>query len=195
MSVCALPILRCVAPPYSVLFAYTVRQSTLDSLSIRPCRPHRKEPMMLTMKGLRKMNGDMTTKDRKMMLSTLWIFVTLNYLYADVLTLFADVGPTAPEEVELVSALSTPEMLLVAAIYLEMAMVMIVLSRLLKYGMNRWANIIIAPLHILGVLASLFVMTPPIFYPFFVAVEVVTLLFIVRYAWSWKDSNPVGSAA
>ncbi len=134
-----------------------------------------------------------TTKDRRMILSTLWIFVTLNYLYADVLILLGEVAPTAPEEVELVNALSTPEMLLVAAVYLEMAMIMVVLSRLLEHGINRWANMIIATLHIAGGLASLTVMTPPLLYIFFVGVEVITLLFIIRYAWSWK--NPAVSAA
>lgn len=141
------------------------------------------------------MNGKVAIKDRKTLLSTLWIFVTLNYLYADVLVLLGDVGPTIPEEVELVSALSSPDMLLVAAIYLEIAMVMAVLSLVLKYAMNRWANIIIATVQSLGATASLFVMTPPVFYVFFVAVEVITLLFIVRYAWTWKYSHLAESAA
>jgi hypothetical protein len=56
------------------------------------------------------------TNDRKVFLSTLWIFITVNYLYADVLLLLGEVAPTTPEEVEAVAALSTPEMLLVAAI-------------------------------------------------------------------------------
>lgn len=141
------------------------------------------------------MNGNVTTRDRTSLLSTLWIFVTLNYLYADVLILLGEVGPTIPEEVELVNALSSPDMLLVAAIYLEVAMVMAVLSRVLKYAANRWANIIVATLQSLGAMASLFVMTPPIFYVFFVVVEVITLLFIVRYAWTWKDSHLAESAA
>jgi len=135
-----------------------------------------------------KMNFQQTTKDRKMILSTVWIFVTLNYLYADVLVLLGKAGPITAEEAELVNTLSTPEMLLIAAIFLEMAMVMILLSRLLEYGINRWANIVVATLHIVGVLASLFVVTPPIFYSFFVIVEVIALLFIARYAWSWKNS-------
>ena len=78
-------------------------------------------------------------------------------------------------------------MLLSTAIFLELAMVMVILSRLLKYGMNRWANIIVASLHTLGLIASVFVGTPTIFYIFFVVVEVSTLLFIIWYAWSWKE--------
>lgn len=124
--------------------------------------------------------------DRRIVISAAWIFVTLNYLYADVLVLLGRHGPSTAEEAELVSTLSSPEMLLVAAIFLQLAMVMIVLSRVLKYGINRWANLIVATLHALGASASLFVVTPPIFYIWFVVVEVITLLFIVGYAWSWK---------
>lgn len=141
------------------------------------------------------MIGNRTTKGRKAILSTLWIFVTLNYLYADVLILLGEVGPTTAEEAELVASLSSPDMLLVAAIYLEMAMVMAVLSLLLRYGLNRWANIIVPTLHIIGGAASLFVVTHPMFYTFFVVVEIIALLFIVGYAWTWKDSNPAGSTA
>lgn len=141
------------------------------------------------------MNSTGTTRDRRPILSTLWIFVTLNYLYADVLILLGEVGPTTAAEAELVSTLSSPNMLFVAAIYLEMAMVMAVLSRVLKYGVNRWANIIVAILHIVGGAASLFVATHPMFYTFFVTVEAIALLTIIGYAWSWKDSNPAGSAA
>jgi len=99
----------------------------------------------------------------------------------------AEVTPTTAEEVELVNTMATPEMFLVSAIYLEMAMVMILLSRVLKYGINRWANIIIAALHTLGTLASFFVVAPPIFSIFFMVVEVITLLFIVWYAWTWAS--------
>ena len=124
--------------------------------------------------------------DRKMVISTVWIFYTLNTLYLNVLKILGGVTPTKAEEAELVNSLATPEMLLFAAIYLQMAMVMIVFSRLLKYGINRWANIIVATLHALGALASLFVAAPTI-HIFFVVSEVSALLFIVWYAWTWPD--------
>lgn len=124
--------------------------------------------------------------DRKMVISTVWIFYTLNTLYLNVLKILGGVTPTKAEEAELVNSLATPEMLLFAAIYLQMAMVMIVFSRLLKYGINRWANIIVATLHALGALASLFVAAPTI-HIFFVVSEVSALLFIVWYAWTWAE--------
>lgn len=130
--------------------------------------------------------------DRKIILSTLWVFYILNILYADVLSLmeatFSGYESSTAENAELVSTIVSPEMLLLIGIFLELGMVMIVLSRLLKHGVNRWANIVIAILHALVLLASLFVGTPKIYYIFFVIVEVSTLLFIVWYAWSWKDS-------
>lgn len=125
--------------------------------------------------------------DRGMVISATWIFVVLNYIYADIFILMSGHGPATPEEAEVVSQLSTPEFFLFAAVYLQMAMAMIVLSRLLKYSINRWANIIVAALHALGILASLFVVTNAIFYIHFVIVEVVALLFIAWYAWSWKS--------
>jgi len=94
------------------------------------------------------------------------------------------VAPTTTEEAELIHTMSSPDMLLFAAIYLEMAMLMIVLSRVLKHGINRWANIIIAIVHTLGALASLLVAAPAI-HIFFVVVEVSVLLFIIWYAWTW----------
>lgn len=129
------------------------------------------------------------TSDRRAILSTLWVFYVVNIIYADVFNLMGEVfATTTAEASELIDTLTSPVMLLGAAIFLEVAMVMIVLSRLLKHGINRWANISVAILHTLGLLASLFVGTPTMFYVFFVIVEVATLLFIVWYAWSWKSS-------
>ena len=126
--------------------------------------------------------------DRRVVISAVWIFVVLNYIYADVFILLGGHGPSTPEEAELVAMLSTPEFFLIAAFFLQMAMIMIILSRVLKYQINRWANIIIASLHILGGTASLFVATNAIYYIYYVTVEVVALLFIIWYAWSWKKS-------
>ena len=126
--------------------------------------------------------------DRKVILSTIWIFYLFNILYADVLNMMGEMPTNSANGVELIESLLSPEMLLGAAIFLETAMVMIVLSRLLKYRINRCANIIIGVLHTLGVTGSLFVGTPTIFYIFFAVVEISTSLFIVWYAWTWTQS-------
>lgn len=124
------------------------------------------------------------SKDRRMVNSTIWIFYLFNILYADILNIMGGKAPSA-EAAELIETLISPEMLLGTAIFLETAMVMIILSRVLKYGINRWLNIIVALLHTLGLVVSLFVGTPTFFYIFFVVVEILALLFLVWYAWTW----------
>lgn len=124
--------------------------------------------------------------NRKVLISTIWVFYLFNTLYADVLNIMGGEAPTA-DAAELIETLVSPVMLLGAAIFLETAMVMIVLSRVLKYAANRWMNIVIALLQTIGLVASVFVGTPTIFYLFFVVVEVLALLFIVWYAWTWAD--------
>lgn len=141
--------------------------------------------------GIIAMKDNKVPNDTRVILSTLWVFFILNILYADVLTLmaatFSNYGSSTGEDAELISTMVSPEMLLVVAIYLELGMVMVVLSRLLKHVVNRWANIVIAILQLSGLLASLFVGSPSMYYIFFVIVEAATLLVIVWYAWHWKN--------
>jgi len=123
-------------------------------------------------------------KDRKVVLSTLWIFAVLNYLYADVFLLFFN--PTAQKE-----TLAMPQgAVLVFAILMETAIAMVLLSRFLKYGANRWANIIAGIFHTALVAWSLTGGTPQLFYVFFASIEIVCTLFIVLYSWKWR--NPEG---
>jgi len=128
-------------------------------------------------------------KNREVILSTLWIFFVVNIIYADIISLmevtFTGFDVTTAENFELIKDILSPAMLLVIAIILELGMAMIVLSRVLKYAANRWANIIIAIIQALVLLASLFVGSPKPYYIFFASVELTTLLFIVWYAWTW----------
>ena len=129
-------------------------------------------------------------KDRKVILSTLWIFAVLNYLYADVF------GGKDPEAVkQLISGTvgsihMTEGFLLGAAILMETSIAMVLLSRVLKYRANRWANIIVGIIQTAAVSLSLFVSMPPLYYMFFAAIEIPCTLFIVWYAWKW--ANPEG---
>lgn len=120
------------------------------------------------------------TKDRKVILSTLWIFATLNYIYADVFTLFFN--PAARE----VTAI-TEGGVLVFAMLMETSIAMVLLSRVLKYRANRWANIAAGVFHTAFVSWSLLGETQPLFYMFFAAIEVPFTLFIVWYAWRWTN--------
>jgi hypothetical protein len=117
---------------------------------------------------------------RKMLLSTFWIFAVLNYIYADVFTLFFD--PAAHTS----TATMTAGAALVFAILMETSIAMVVLSRVLKRGANRWANVATGIFHTGLVAWSLLGQTPKPFYACFAAVEIAWTLFIVVYAWTWK---------
>jgi hypothetical protein len=78
------------------------------------------------------------------------------------------------------------EAVLVFAILMETAIAMVLLSRVLTYGANRWVNILAGAFHTAFVSWSLLGTTPTLFYAFFAAVEIACTLFIVWYAWKWR---------
>lgn len=120
--------------------------------------------------------------DAKMKLSVLWIFATLNYIYADVFTLFFVPGA------QKATATMTEGAVLGFAVLMETAIAMVLLSRVLNYGANRWANIIAGALHTSAVFLFVFAGTPPApFSAFFGAIEIVCTLVIIWYAWKWRN--------
>ena len=127
-------------------------------------------------------------KDRKVILSTLWIFAIFNYLYADVLSLYE---PGVLEELmtgSIEGIQFTQGLLLGAAILMETAIIMVLLSRVLEYRANRLANIIAGVIHTLAVFGSMFVgSAPALHYVFFGTIEIACTLFIVWYAWTWPN--------
>ena len=122
-------------------------------------------------------------KDRKVILSLLWIFVLLNYIYADIFTL--SFGPVLQPGV---TVDITEGSALAFAVLMEAAIAMVLLSILLTYGANRWANIIVGIIHTALVAWSLSVATPTLFYAFFATMEIACTLFIIWYAWTWRPS-------
>jgi len=127
-------------------------------------------------------------KDMKTRLSMLWVFAMFNYLYADVFTLM---DPTILKEMQMTQAF-----LLGAAVLMETAIAMVLLSRILGYRANRWANIIVGMIHTAAVIASLFVggTTPALYYLFFATIEVASTVLIVWFAWTWTQASEVSIA-
>ncbi len=123
---------------------------------------------------------------RRVLLSTFWIFAVLNYIYADVFTLFFD--PAAH------TVTMGPGAVLFFAILMETSIAMVVLSRVLRRGANRWANIGAGIFHTGLVAWSLLGKAPTPFYAFFAAIEIAWTLFIVAYAWTWKREAVPGTA-
>jgi hypothetical protein len=118
--------------------------------------------------------------DMRVRLSTLWIFVMFNMVFADI------VGFLNPGALEGMMAMKPAQgLLLVFSILLEIPIAMIVLSRLLKHRANRWANITAGVITILWVIDG---GTASVSYIFFATIEVASLLLIIWYAWSWRES-------
>jgi hypothetical protein len=118
-------------------------------------------------------------EDMKVKLSILWIFVMFNMAFADIIGF---INPGALEEI-MTSLDITQGFMLVAAVLVEIPIAMIVLSRVLKYKANRFANIIAGVITILWVVGG---GNTSFSYIFFATVEVLCVLLIIWYAWKWS---------
>ena len=127
-------------------------------------------------------------QDRKAILSTLWIFLTANYIYCDVL---AHMESTTLRELitgTIGSIQVTQGFLLTAAIMMEIPFAMIILARVLKYRASRWANIIAGAIMAVIQVGTMGMGTAPtLYYLFYSAIEIACTLFIVWYAWKWTN--------
>ena len=88
----------------------------------------------------------------RVILSTLWIFVTLNYIYADVFGLLDPVQLRTILTGIVGGVTITQEFLLLGALLMEIPILMVLLSRVLPYKANRIANITAAIIKTLAVL-------------------------------------------
>jgi hypothetical protein len=137
---------------------------------------------------------DMTST--KVLLSTLWVFAVFNYLYADVVTLMDSEMLKMIMAGQVGSMRMTRGLLLGAAVLVETAIAMVLLSRILEYTVNRWANIIAGVIHTAAVALSLVLGggTPTLYYLFFATIEIACTVFIIWYAWRWKPATAPPSA-
>ena len=126
-------------------------------------------------------------KSPKVLLSTLWLFVTVNYMFRDIFTLFHSESLKQLMSGEMGGMIISQTFLLGFAILMEIVMVMIILSRFLPYKTNRSLNIIIGLLMTFVQGSTLFTADNTLHYIFFSIVEISTTIFIVYYAWNWKE--------
>lgn len=124
--------------------------------------------------------------DTKVLLSTLWIVVMINMLKADILSLFIPESAAELARTAASTGVPIPQLMLGAAIMGELAIVMIILSRVLQHGVNRWLNII------MGVITIAYIWGGAVAYPhytFIAIVETICLLLIIWYAWTWRNGE------
>lgn len=114
------------------------------------------------------------------MLSTLWIVVMLNMIFADIYSIMVILVSTSsieiPGEVKTIMAM--------AAVLTNIPIMMILFSRILRYRINRMINIIA------GVLTIFYVVGMGDRAPHYIiaaTIEVVLLLIIIVLAWRWRE--------
>ena len=127
--------------------------------------------------------------DTRIFLILLWVFYSVNFMYADTLLklepgVLAGImsGYVADGTVKI-----TAGFLLGTAIMFEIPFAMIILSWVLKYRANRWTNISAGTLFILAQIGSLFLGVPSPAYIFYSIMEIAGLLLIVWNAWKWTN--------
>ena len=118
--------------------------------------------------------------NKKALLSTLWIFVLLNIILRDLHEFFR-VGMV--EEIITGTPVSE-QVMLIGGIMMEIPILMVLLSRILNYRINRWANIIIGAITIALVIGM---GTKDLDDIFFATIEVIALSTIIWLAIKWRE--------
>ncbi len=125
------------------------------------------------------------TANRRAILSTLWIFVLFNYLYADLAMMIF-----SPAAYVRAAAGMGPGFILLLAVLMEVPIAMTLLSQVLPYAVNRWANILAGAEGTAWVGLTLSGGAPPPFYIFIAIIEMAATAFIAWYAWTWPAPDP-----
>lgn len=124
--------------------------------------------------------------DVRSKLSTLWILVLFNMIFADIVGFM---NPGALERIisgEEATFEITQGLLVVFAVLLEIPIAMILLSRVLNRRANQLANTAAVMLTILFVIGA---RSEYLSYLFFATVEVVSMLLILWFAWTWPKQE------
>jgi hypothetical protein len=142
---------------------------------------HKAEKVFIKEKKM-NMPDKIAKMDTKVILSTLWIVVMINMLKADILSLY--IPGTLDDLAKFAGETPITQLMLGGAIMMEISISMIILSQVLKYKVNRWANMIVSIITIVFVIGG--GSTYP-HYIFIATVEVICLLLIIWCSWKWAD--------
>ena len=121
------------------------------------------------------------------LLSTLWIFVVVNFFARDL----HELGRPGMLEQVMTGVVDgvviTDRLMLVGGVMFEIPILMILLSVVLRRAINRCVTVIAA----LMTLAIIAVnnMQPDLDNIFFMVIQVVALIAIIRIAWVWKEES------
>ena len=122
--------------------------------------------------------------DTRILLSGLWVALILTYLLGDVMRIFS--GDFVAGEV---AGIQTSQMMFLGmAILYVIPILMVLLSLMLPYTVNRWANIIVAviffAINIIGLPGY-----PGAYDKFLIVVGLGFNVLTVWYAWKWPKKE------
>jgi hypothetical protein len=124
-------------------------------------------------------------KEVKIRLSALWVALMFSYQLADVLRLYSGDYIAGGE---IFGAQATQIMWLAASIYMVIPVAMVILSQMLPYKANRWANIILATFFF-GVNLIVLFGHASAYDRFLNVVGLVFNVLTVWYAWKWSKTE------
>jgi hypothetical protein len=125
------------------------------------------------------------TLDHQSLLSLVWLFVLLNFLYCDVVGLHDAAVLSSLLDGRAGDLEITPAFLLASSVLMEIPIAMVLVTRLASRRVGRTASIVAASFMTIVQSASLFVGVPSPSYAFFSAIEIATLIAIVLLAIRW----------
>ncbi len=123
------------------------------------------------------MNQDQT--NTKIVTVLLWITVMINMIFADIFSIIIEIVEGNVIDIPL----DVTSMMGIAAVLTNIPILMIVLSWVLPYRFNRWANIVAAPLTIVYIIGG-GAWLPHYF--IIGGIEIVLLIIIVVRSLRWK---------
>lgn len=129
----------------------------------------------------------MLTMVMKAKLSTLWTFYLFNTIFRDI---HEFVEPGFIQQImtgTFNGTQITEQLLLWGGFVAEVPIAMVLLSRLLPYGANRWANIVAA---VICIAFEILNGTTDLDDTFHMFIEIAALSFIIWLAWRWPNPSP-----
>ncbi|SEJ09391.1 DUF6326 family protein [Demequina mangrovi] len=120
------------------------------------------------------------------LLSALWLFAILNYLYCDVIGFFDK--DVIRDTLDGTGAMGDygQGFLLGASVLMTIPISNVLIARIGSRGLARWASIVGGSVMTLVQVATLFVGSFTAYYGYFSALEIASTVAIVVIAWRWR---------
>lgn len=132
-----------------------------------------------------------TNIKKETLLSTLWIFVLLNMIFRDIhqlgkMSFIQEILTGTVNGIEI-----TEELMLLGGFLAEIPILMVIMSKVLNYKANKWANTIAGVITSLVLISAL--PSADLDDIFFMIIEVTAILVIIRIAWKMPSNNMTNS--